>query len=180
MVKAVSLPTSNTKLACLIVIAIVAVTYFVFSPSLRNGFVNWDDEEYVTQNPMVTGDAIPLKDIFTKPVSGNYHPLTMLLYAIEYKFFGLNATGYHAVNLVIHLLNVVLVFYVVLLLSNKKTIALMAALLFGIHPLHVESVAWIAELKDVQYTFFFFISIIFYLKFIRQRKQLLYIISISF
>jgi protein O-mannosyl-transferase len=72
--------------------------------------------------------------------------------------------GYHAVNLFLHLLNVMLVFYVVFLLSTHAEVALVAALLFGIHPLHVESVAWASELKDLLYTLFFLASYIFYLK----------------
>src|SRR6185369_10292782 len=97
-------------------------------------------------------------------VVGNYHPLTVLTFAIEYQLFGIAEKGYHVVNLLLHLLNVLLVFRVVLLLSDKSWVALIAAFLFGIHPMHVESVAWISELKDLLYTFFFLASYFYYLK----------------
>ena len=81
--------------------------------------------------------------------------ITMLVYALGYKIFALDPTGYHVVSLLIHLCNVLMVFYALFLLSRNVMPALLAALLFGIHPLHVESVAWASELKDLLYTFFF-------------------------
>src|SRR5213078_2787736 len=102
--------------------------------------------------------SIDFKEIFSSYVLGNYHPLTMLSFAIEYHFWGLNEAGYHIVNVLLHLLNTILVFYTIFLLSNKTGVALIAALLFGIHPLHVESVAWASELKYLLYTFVFLAS----------------------
>src|SRR5260221_4084340 len=90
----------------------------------------------------------------------------MLSLAIEYHFWGLNEAGYHIINVLLRLLNIILVFYTIFLLSNKTGVALIVALLFGIHPLHVESVAWASELKDLLYTFFFLASYYFYLKYI--------------
>lgn len=109
---------------------------------------------------------------------GNYHPFTILTFAIEYYFFGLNETGYHTVNLLLHLMNAILVFRAVLLLGNKGGVALIAALFFGIHPLHVESVAWVSELKDLLYTFFFLASYIFYLKYIKGGHKKYYIMAL--
>jgi hypothetical protein len=103
-----------------------------------------------------------------------YHPLVTLSFAIEYHFFGLNSTVYHATNVLFHLANVVLVFYFVLLLSRRRETAIIVACLFGIHPMHVESVAWIAERKDVVYAFFYLSALIFYLRFIRQGKVINY------
>lgn len=94
----------------------------------------------------------------------NYHPLTILSYAIEYHFVQLNPKLYHVTNIIIHLLNTVLVFWFILLLSKKNNVAFITALLFGIHPMHVESVAWISERKDVLYAFFYLGAMIAYIK----------------
>ena len=141
---------------------IIVISFLAYLPVLKNGFVNWDDESYILDNPILP--AFNLKEIFSKYVEGNYHPLTMLAYSIQYHFFGVNAQGYHAVNLLIHLLNVVLVFYVFYLISDKPVVSLVTSLLFGIHPLHVESVAWASELKDLLYSFFFLAALVTYLK----------------
>lgn len=151
---------------------IILITFIAFLPVLQNGFVNFDDDRYILNNPMLA--SINLSDIFSSYIVGNYHPLTMLIYAIEYQFFGLNAGGYHAVSLLLHLLIVILVFYVVLSLSNRKEVALVASLLFGIHPLHVESVAWASELKDLLYTFFFLASWLCYLRYLKEPKRKFY------
>src|ERR1043166_4635028 len=86
----------------------------------------------------------------------------------------MSAEGYHADNLLVHLLNVILVFYAVLYVSNKTEVGLIASLLFGIHPLHAESVAWASELKDLLYTFFFLASYIFYLRYLKERGTKFY------
>lgn len=122
--------------------------------------------------------SIDLKEIFSRYVLGNYHPFTILTLALEYHLFGLSPTGYHAVNLLLHLLNVILVYYTVYLLCDKPIVALVASLLFGIHPLHVESVAWAVELKDLLYTFFFLASYIFYLKYLKNLNKKNYAIAL--
>ncbi len=155
---------------------ILILTGLVYAPVLQNGFVNWDDNVYIKENPLIYN--FNLKAIFSTYVSANYHPLTILVLALEYHFFKLNETGYHAVNLLLHLLNVLLVFHAVLRLSNKTAVAFVACLFFGIHPLHVESVAWAAELKDLLYTFFFLSSYLFYLKYLEHQKAKFYILAL--
>jgi protein O-mannosyl-transferase len=135
---------------------IIVISFIAYLPVFHNGFLEWDDTAYIGKNPLIF--SINLKDIFSQNVMGNWHPFTILTLALEYHLFGLNAAGYHSVNLLLHLLNVILVFYTVFLLSDKIAVALIAALLFGVHPLHVESVAWAAELKDLLYAFFFLAS----------------------
>ena len=142
---------------------VMALSLLAYIPSLQNGFV-WDDTKYIQNNPLIT--TIDLQALFSEYVMGNYHPLTMLTYALEYQVFGLDAGGYHVVNLALHLVNVFLVYYLVALLSRQVFIALVTAFFFGIHPLHVESVAWASELKDLLYTLFFIASLIFYVKYI--------------
>ncbi len=143
---------------------IILLSAFIYLPVLHNHFLAWDDNYYIRDNAFIY--SLNLKDIFSNNVMGNYHPLTVLMLAIEYHFFELSETGYHAVNLILHLLNVILVFYAVVLLCNKSGVALVTSLLFGIHPIHVESVAWASELKDLLYTLFFLASIILYLKYL--------------
>ena len=157
---------------------ILLITFIVYRVSLSNGFVNWDDDKYIQNNPLIT--FIDLKALFSTYVMGNYHPLTMLGYAIEYQFFGLNATGYHVINLLLHLVNVLLVFYTVFYLSNKTIVALIASLLFGIHPMHVESVAWVTERKDVLYGLFFIAGLISYTKYTDTGSRKQYIITLIF
>jgi protein O-mannosyl-transferase len=155
---------------------IVLISFFIYLPVFHNGLLTWDDDAYIKNNPLIY--SFNLKEIFSQNVMGNYHPFTILTFAIEYHFFGLSATGYHAVNLLLHLLNVILVCYVVFLLCDKALVALVAALLFGIHPMHVESVAWVAELKDLLYTFFFLASYIFYLKYLKDLRKRNYAIAL--
>jgi tetratricopeptide (TPR) repeat protein len=150
---------------------VVLVSFIVYLPVLKNGFV-WDDQYYVISNELLK--QISLEAIFKQNVGGNYHPFTILVLAIEYHFLGLNATGYHAVNLLLHLLNVILVYHAVNLLCEKPVVAMVASLLFGIHPIHVESVAWISEIKDLLYTFFFLAAYIFYLRYQGNRRKILF------
>jgi len=156
-------------------VIIVLISFFVYLPVLHNGFV-WDDYYYINVNPLI--HSFNLKEFFSRYVLGNYHPFTILTLSLEYYFFGLNATGYHFVNLLLHLMNVILVFYTVFLLVDKVGVALVASLLFGIHPMHVESVAWAAELKDLLYTFFFLLSYFFYLKYLKNLKTKFYVFAL--
>lgn len=155
---------------------IVLISFLAYLPVLHNGLLDWDDYGYIKNNPLIF--SINLKEIFSHNVMWNYHPLTILTLAVEYHFFGLNETGYHAVNLSLHLLNVILVFYSISLLSDNVEVALITSLLFGIHPMHVESVAWVAELKDVLYTFFFLSAYISYLKYLKNPKPKYYCIAL--
>lgn len=157
------------------------LTLIAFWPSFKNEFTNWDDSGYVLENQLIkhlNWDGI--KAIFTTYVQGNYHPLTILTYAFEYHFSELNPGIYHFTCTCIHILNALLVCYFVFLITKNPLIAGITAILFGIHPMHVESVAWVSELKDVQYTFFYFASLIFYLYYVSRPTAKLrnYIVSL--
>lgn len=149
---------------------ILLLTAIAFSPSLKNGFTNWDDNVYIGENDLiksVKGDNIKKMFDTENHVSLNYHPITILSLAIDYKLSGYHAKTYHITNLLFHLLNTALVFWFIFLLSNKKLmVAAIVALFFGIHPMHVESVAWISERKDVLYTFFFMGALVAYYKYL--------------
>lgn len=151
------------------------LTAVVFSPMMSNGFTNWDDQFYVTGNPMLIGPD--WKAIFSQPVVSNYHPLTMLSLALNYQFSGLSPFSYQLVNWFLHVCNTLLVAYLAYKLSHgNKWVGAITALFFGIHPMHVESVAWISERKDVLYTFFYLLSLIAYDKYHRQRDLKKYIV----
>lgn len=151
-------------------IIILMVTAFIYTRSLQNGFF-WDDNIHITNNPDIRSLSLHnIKTIFTSYYVNMYHPLVTLSFAVEYLFFGLNPSAYHITNMLFHLANVILVFYFVFLLSERREIAIIAACLFGIHPMHVESVAWITERKDVVYAFFYLNALIYYLRFIQQGK----------
>ncbi|MFH0865789.1 MAG: tetratricopeptide repeat protein [Bacteroidota bacterium] len=157
------------------------LTIIVYSGSLNNGWIkNWDDGGYVTEvgsnNSLsaknihkLTGEN--LNNVFTTFYKGNYHPLTTLFYAFEYRAVGDSPFLYHLINLLIHLINVYLVFIFLKLLTKRVEIAAITAALFGIHPMHVESVAWVSELKDVMYTFFFLISMIQYFYYFTRKEK---------
>jgi hypothetical protein len=152
---------------CLLVV-IVAVSFF---PSLKNGFVNWDDDAYVTGNVFIRSFSISnIQHIFTSFFIGNYQPFTILSYLFEYCLFGPNPFNYHLTNLFLHILNAIFVFWLIYLFTKKTSVSLITALLFGIHPLHVESVAWISERKDLLYTLFFLAALICYVYYLRALK----------
>ena len=157
---------------------ILALTAIVYIPVFSNGFTNWDDILYVTENGMIRSLSWDnIKAIFTTPLVSNYHPLTVLSFMFNYQVFGLEAWGYHLTNLTIHLLNVFLVYIFILKLSKQNEfVAILTAALFALHPMHVESVAWASERKDVLYTLFFLGGLITYLKYLdsRARKHILW------
>lgn len=149
---------------------ILALTFVVYLPSLDNDFTNWDDNYYVTEYPLVR-EPTPMR-LLTTPVAGNYHPLTMWSLALNYQFAGLDAAAYHWTSLLIHVANTALVFFFVRRLSRgRRWTPLVTAVLFGIHPMHVESVAWVAERKDVLYAFFYLLGLILYLRYVDGPGQ---------
>jgi len=142
-------------------------TVIVFSNSINGNFLAFDDFDYVINNPYIKSLSWEsIKKIFTVFYYANYHPLTTLFFAIEHNVFGGYAPAYHLINLVIHLINTGLVYILLQKLGLRKEIASVGALFFGIHPMHVESVSWISERKDVLYSLFYIGGLITYLKYI--------------
>ena len=172
-----------------LILALMALTLAIYSPALKNNFTNWDDTAYIFHNPYIKHlDFKTLKNIFfDKNLShrywmGNYHPLTMLSLNISYALYHKDnkpvAWIFILTNIILHLLNVLLVFFFTLKITNKLSISYIVALLFAIHPLHVESVAWIAERKDVLYTFFYLLALLIYLKYIDNQKLSAYLLAL--
>jgi protein O-mannosyl-transferase len=114
---------------------------------------------------------VPLVKIFETPVSNNYHPITILSLAFNYQHGKLAPFGYHLENVIFHVLNTILVFFFIFLLTRRNLLmAVIVSLFFGIHPMHVESVTWVSERKDVLYVFFFIAGLITYLRYSETKK----------
>jgi hypothetical protein len=167
-------------------------TFLVYLPTLRNGFVWWDDNDYIFENPHIRSFDVPfLKWAFFNFYAANWHPLTWLSHATDYAIWGLNPLGHHLMNVILHALNTFLVVITIIKLveSSKKTAtthgqsasylsnrsilitAGITGLLFGLHPLHVESVAWVSERKDLLCAMFFLLSIMAYTKYVSAVRD---------
>lgn len=152
----------------------MALTGLLFSPMLGNQFTNWDDQFYVLENALLRGPD--WKGIFTQPVVSNYHPLTILTLALNYQVSELKPFSYYFVNWLLHVANTGLVFYFTWLLADRRRwVALFVAAVFAVHPMHVESVAWISERKDVLYTFFYLLGLIAYWRYLNAGGRASYV-----
>jgi tetratricopeptide (TPR) repeat protein len=144
---------------------------FVYLPVRNFDFVNYDDPDYVTENLHVRSGltANGVAWALTSRDAGNWHPLTWISHMLDCQFFGLNGGGHHLTSLALHLLNTLLLFWVLMRLTGALWRSASVALLFALHPLHVESVAWVAERKDVLSATFWFLTILAYIRFVEQR-----------
>ncbi len=144
----------------------VVFTTLAYSSVTRLGFLSWDDNVYIYENPLIKDLSFAgIRQIFSNLVMGNYHPLVILTYALEYSFVKANPWLYHLDNLLLHLAATVLAGRYAYLMTKSNLAALVVSLLFGLHPLHVESVAWATERKDVLYGFFFLAGLLTWLNF---------------
>lgn len=159
-----------------VLLGLLALTFIAYLPALSAGFVNWDDKLYVSENEFIRSLSWEnIVDMFSSFSAGNYHPLTILSFALNYQMGGMEPAVYHWTNLLFHLIDVGLVlFFIYKLTNNNLLIAGITAFFFAIHPMHVESVAWVSSRKDVLYVFFFVLGLIGYLKYIDKKswKQL--------
>lgn len=154
---------------------VVLLTLIVLFPCLSADFLNWDDPTFVLGNKNITSlSGENISNMFSSFVMGNYCPLSILSYAIDYKIAGgLGPKTFHVTALVIHLVNTLLVYMFIYQLSNRQLmVAAIAAALFGVHPLHLESVAWIAERRDVLYAMFYFLGLVWYMKYVQNGYRL--------
>jgi len=160
---------------------ILIITFIIYIPALSAGIVNWDDPDYVGGSNYLIRDLNRLPELLTTPVQGNHHPLTMFSLALNFAISGENFWSYHLFNIIFHLVNCYLVYRFAYLLSKSNSlIALVTSLLFAIHPLHVESVAWISERKDVLYALFFIAGHITYTKYIDTSSKKQYWLTLLF
>lgn len=155
-------PASSNRTRQFIVASILgALVIACYIPLFSNSFIDFDDPEYITQNSYIRNGLTFDSWIWawTSLRSGNWHPLTWMSHALDVSISGLEPTGHHFTSLLIHVLNVVLLFMLLFHSTKRLRLAVIVAALFGLHPLAVESVAWAAERKNVLCTFFFLVAI---------------------
>jgi hypothetical protein len=176
--------TQNTKYH--LAASLALLTFIVYLPALRNEFVNWDDGPYVFANPHIRSmDGNFFKWAFLEFHIMNWHPLTWISHALDYALWGLNPLGHHLTSIILHGINTFLVVLLVIRLleavhdsrftPHNSPFTFIAAgvtgLLFGLHPVHVESVAWVAERKDLLCALFFLMSILAYAKYVGSQES---------
>jgi len=143
-------------------------------------FVNYDDEVYVTKNPHVAS-GITAKNIvwaFTSIYGCNWHPITCLSHMTDVELYGMDPRGHHLTSVIIHIVSTLLLLFLLLRLTGALWPSAFVAALFALHPLHVESVAWVAERKDVLSALFWFFTLIIYAEFTANRKPALYFLAL--
>ncbi|MCD6065793.1 MAG: transrane and repeat-containing protein [Bacteroidetes bacterium] len=152
-------------------IVLIIACLIGFSPVLYADFVNYDDPDYVLNNSFLKHFSIKNTVFLLKSSKIDmFIPLTQFSYLLDYSLGGMKAFGFHLCSLLLHILNAILIFFLVRKISGKEPAAFFIALLFAIHPLHVESVAWIAERKDVLYLFFYLLAFGAYIKYRENNK----------
>ncbi|HEY2143067.1 MAG TPA: hypothetical protein VGH06_01840, partial [Candidatus Udaeobacter sp.] len=165
----------STVAAC---IGLAIATWVVFGQTLRYDFVNYDDPRYVYQNTRIT-NGLKISGVawaFTHIHAENWHPLTTITHMLDCQLYGLKAGGHHFTNVLLHTVAVVLLFLVFQRMTGALWRSAFVAALFAIHPLHVESVAWVAERKDVLSAVFFMLTLLAYVRYARAPSTWRYLI----
>src|SRR5881394_1398443 len=173
-----SLRSRRTRsLTIAVYLALTAITVAVFGQAARHQFVNFDDDLYVYDSPVIKA-GLTINGIllaFTSPHAHNWHPLTTISHMLDCQLYGLNAGGHHATNVLLHAVAVLLLFSVLRQMTGAFWKSAIVAALFAIHPLHVESVAWVSERKDVLSAIFFFLMLIMYARYTRAPSIIRYL-----
>lgn len=166
----------------LLCVALLFITLIVYWHAGNNQFLNFDDNVYVTENVHVqTGiSGANVLWAFTSVYAANWHPLTWLSHMADVQLYGLDPRGHHLTNVFIHAISTLLLFLLLYRLTSSKWRSLFVAALFALHPLHVESVAWVAERKDVLSAFFCIITLLLYAEYAIKRKPALYFLTLLF
>lgn len=166
--------------APLVLIVVLAIVLAAYGPALRSGFLAWDDDVHILNNISIRSlDEEHLREMFTNTVNNIYIPLTSLSFAVEQHYFGLDPFVYHLDNVLLHLCVTAFVFVLARQLGLSLVGAGAAALLFGVHPMRVESVAWATERKDVLYAFFYMAALVSYARY-WEKKKIVFVIFATF
>jgi tetratricopeptide (TPR) repeat protein len=168
----------SRKILILVISFLIIIA--VFLQSAGHDFVNYDDQAYVTDNNRVKA-GLTYQGIvwaFTTFHAANWHPLTWLSHMLDCELYGLNPMGHHLTNICLHVVNTLLLFYLLYGPTRKYWHSLFVSVLFAVHPLHVESVAWVAERKDLLSTLFLFVTLILYDRYVRHLSLKLYILTL--
>jgi len=165
-----------------ICLALTLATAAVFYQVCTHDFVNYDDPEYVYENPNIQAGITPktIKWAFTTGYFSYWHPLTWLSHMLDWQLFGPNPAGHHLTNLILHIANTLLLFIVLKQMTHTLWPSAFVAALFALHPLHVESVAWVAERKDVLGTLFWILTMWAYARFVSRQKITRYLLVVVF
>src|SRR6266567_7772869 len=178
-------PSGSRSALLGICIFLSAITWLVFGQTLTHDFINYDDQVYVYENEQVS-NGLTLNGIvwaFTHRVSGNWHPLTIATHMIDCQLYGLDAGGHHCTNVVLHTLAVLLLFFVLREMTSAIWPSAFVAALFAIHPLRVESVAWVSERKDLLSAVFFMLTLGAYIRYVPKlsfTSYLLFLLVFAF
>jgi tetratricopeptide (TPR) repeat protein len=164
----------------LMILALSVLILAVYFPVGGHEFIFYDDPQYVIENPMLTGglSGRTLLWALTTTKAANWHPLTWLSHLVDVSFFGLAAGGHHITNLVLHLLNAAILFLLLAEMTGSPRRSWVVAALFAVHPLHVESVAWVAERKDLLSGLFWFLTTGAYLHYARRPGAARYVLVV--
>jgi len=164
----------------LLIVFLVIVTVAVFWQSTDHEFLTYDDDLYVTDNLHVKTGLTYENTLwaFTTMEASNWHPVTWLSHILDCQIHGLNPKGHHLTNVLFHIANTLLLWYLLFSATRNYWQSMFVAALFALHPLHVESVAWIAERKDVLSTFFMFATLTLYTRYAKNPRPLLYILTL--
>ncbi|MCG6895267.1 MAG: tetratricopeptide repeat protein [Desulfobacteraceae bacterium] len=168
----------RTAIGC---IGLFFLILLAFLPVLDNGFVHYDDDLYITQNERVQAGLSweGLLWSLTTTHAANWHPLTWLSHMADVELFGLDPAGHHWTSLVLHIINVFLLFFVLREMTGDSLPSLAVAALFAVHPLHVESVAWISERKELLSALFGLLSLLFYARYVHRGGRLRYAAALT-
>jgi len=174
-------PSSRLRSPLALSVILFLATLILYSPTLRSDFVNYDDPAYVTANAHVL-HGLSWSNIlwaFTATVEANWHPLTWVSHMADVRLFGVNPQGHHAINVLFHALNVVLLFFVLSRATGSRFRSALVAALFAVHPLNVESVAWVAERKSLLSMFFLLLALAAYGSYASGRTLSRYAVVVS-
>ena len=172
----------SIRLDFLVWLFLIIATFTVYGQVLSHEFVNYDDPSYVSKNPNIQ-TGLTLEGIvwsFTATRAGNWHPLTWLSHMLDIEFYGLNSGGHHFTNVLFHMANTLLLFFVFRRMTGDLWRSAFVAALFALHPLHVESVAWVAERKDVLSTFFWMLIMWSYIRYVEHPGGIRYLVVLLF
>jgi len=164
----------------LIYISLAIITFMAFEPVLHNSFISFDDDAYIYHNPNIISGLNKENIIwaFTNIHANNYHPLTSLSHMLDCQMYQLAPAGHHLTNLIFHIADTLLLFLVLSRMTKKTWASAFVAALFALHPLHVESVAWASERKDVLSTFFWMLTMLAYWRYAERPTAGRYLLTL--
>src|SRR4030067_958019 len=146
------------------VLLILALSFAVYSNSLKNGFVNYDDAWLVLENKKIKELSLEsIYKIFSEATESDYLPLKEISYIIDYHFWKLNPLGFHLTNVFLFMINCLVIYFLIFRIFEDAIFSLFTSLLFALHPIHTEAVDWVSSRKDVLSGVFFFMSLLFYI-----------------